>query len=76
MKNSELQNIMRRNTIVACEIDDTIAFVAELLEHQMDELCNKEPYALRTIRALENAAALVWELQDYVSELEDDENED
>lgn len=75
MKKTKFKDIMRRNTIVACEVDDTIAFVAELLEYQMDELIDKEPYAQRTIRALENAASLVWELQDYISELEDDEDE-
>ena len=75
MKRIELDNIMKRNMIVACEIDDAIAFVAELLEFRMEELSEKEPYAQRTIRNLENAAGLVWELQDYISELEDDEDE-
>jgi len=72
MKRMDLDNIMKRNMIVACEIDDAIAFVAELLESQMKELSEKEPYAMRTIRDLENAASLVWNLQDYISELEEE----
>lgn len=72
MKRIDLDNIMKRNMIVACEIDDAIAFVAELLESQMKELSEKEPYAMRTIRDLENAASLVWNLQDYISELEEE----
>lgn len=72
MNRIELDNIMKRNMIVACEIDDVIAFVAELLESQMKELSEKEPYAMRTIRDLENAASIVWNLQDYISELEEE----
>lgn len=75
MKKAKFEDIRRRNTIIPCEVDDAIAFVAELLEYQMDELIDKEPYARRTIRELENAAALVWNLQDYISELEDDEDD-
>lgn len=75
MTKFRLAEIMKRNTILPCEVDDAIAFVAELLEYQMDELIDKEPYAQRAIRVLENAAALVWELQNYISELEDDEED-
>ena len=76
MIKAELNEIMIRNTMSPCEIDDAIAFVAELLEHQMEELSEKEPYATRTIRNIENAAGIVWDLQNYVSEVEDDEDED
>ena len=73
MTKQELNNIMKRNAIVPCEIDDVIAFVAELLEYQADETKKNEPYATRTIQDIEVAAYLVWNLQDYISELEEDE---
>ena len=75
MTKKELKNIMKRNSILPCEIDDAIAFVTELLEFQASEIERNEPYATRTIKDLENAAYAVWTLQDYISELEDDEDE-
>lgn len=69
MTAQELKNIMYRNTILPCEIDDAIAFIAELLEHQAKEIAEKEPYATRTIRDIENAASIVWHLQDYVGDV-------
>lgn len=72
MTKAKLYEIMRRNALSPIDIDDAIAFVAELLEHQHEELIEKEPYATRTIRNIENAAGIVWELQNYISELEDD----
>ena len=73
MTHKQLKDIMQRNLIVDCEIFDTIAFVTELLEHQAEELEANEPYATRSIRDIESAANIVYNLQDYVSELEDDE---
>ena len=70
MRIEHLNNIMKRNAITAFEIDDAIAFVSELLEYQANELKEKEPYATRTIQELEAAANNVWNLQDYISELE------
>ena len=50
MTRKELNDIMKRNTIIPCEIDDVIAFVTELLEFKADELRSNEPYATRTIK--------------------------
>ena len=75
MTRQELNEIMKRNAIVPCELNDVIAFVSDLLEFQSDEIKRNEPYATRTIQDIETAAYLVWNLQDYISELEDDENE-
>ena len=72
MNRTQLNGIMKRNAIFECEIDDAIAFVSELLEQQVKELREKEPYAVRTIQELETAANNVWNLQDYVSELEEE----
>ena len=76
MTKADLKDIMVRNTISPCEIDDAIAFVAELIEHQAEELSEKEPYATRTIRELEIAVRHVWDLQNYICELEDDDSEE
>lgn len=72
MNRTQLNGIMKRNAILECEIDDAIAFVSELLEQQVKELREKEPYAVRTIQELETAVNNVWNLQDYVSELEEE----
>ena len=72
MTKVELDDIMKRNGLISCELDDAIAFITELLEFKTDELKRNEPYATRTIRDLENAANIVWNLQDYISDLEDE----
>lgn len=69
MTQQELKQIMHRNMIFECEIDDAIAFIAELLEHQAEEIKANEPYAMRSIRDIENAANIVWNLQDYVGDI-------
>lgn len=71
MTREQLAQIMKRNCIVECELDDVISFVNELLEFKAQELQEKEPYATRTIRELECAANQVWNLQDYIAELEE-----
>ena len=71
MTKKDLKKIMERNMIMECEIDDAISFVTELLEFQADETERDCPYATRTIKELECAAHAVWNLLDYISELED-----
>lgn len=73
MTKQKFEEILTRNAMVSSEVDDAIAFVTELLEFKTDELKRNEPYATRTIRELEKAANEVWNLQDYISDLEDDE---
>lgn len=72
MTKKDLQKIMERNTIAKCEIDDAISFITELLEFQANETERDDPYATRTIKELECAAHAVWNLQDYISELEEE----
>lgn len=72
MTKKELQEIMNRNMITSVEIDDAIMFVYELLVSQTEETEKRYPYATRTISEFENAAHIVWELQDYIGELDDD----
>ena len=72
MTRTELEKIMKRNTILSCEIDDAISFISELLEHQAKEIKENESYATRTIRDIESAANIVWNLQDYVGDIKED----
>ena len=71
MTKKDLKKIMERNVILECEVDDVISFVTELLEFQINETERDYPYATRTIKELECAANAVWNLQDYISELEE-----
>ena len=68
MTREEFKEIMRRHSIVDCEIEDAIYFVQDLIEFQADELKEKEPYATRTIYRLEDSARVVWDLVDYLEE--------
>jgi hypothetical protein len=57
-----------------CIYDDTaevLDFVSELLYLRARELEKEEPYATRAIDFLDKAAHEVWELIDYISELEE-----
>lgn len=58
-----------------CIYDDTaevLDFVSELLYIRAREIEKDEPYATRTIDFLDKAAHEVWELIDYISELEEE----
>lgn len=58
-----------------CIYDDTAEvfdFVSELLHRRAREIEKEEPYATRTIDFLDKAAHEVWELIDYISELEEE----
>lgn len=73
MKRSELKEIMKKYCIVECELDDVCDFVSELLHRRAKELEANEPYATRTIQKYEEAAYEVWDLLDYLSDIEEDE---
>ena len=73
MTKKELQEIMERNMIMECEVDDAISFVTELLEFEASETKRDYAYATKTIDELENAAYTVWNLKDYIEEIEDNE---
>ncbi len=67
----ELKELKKRY----CVYDDTadvIDFVSELLYRRAREIEKDEPYAKRTIEFLDKAAHEVWELIDYISELEEE----
>ena len=73
MKRAELKKLMDQHCILDSELDDVIDFVAELLYMRRKELEDNEAYATRTISILFNAEHEVYDLIDYISELEEDE---
>ena len=74
MKKAQLKKIMEDNYIFNSDWMDAIQFVQDLLEFQVDELKENEPYATVTINKLEEAIYEVFSLQSYVEDvLEEDE---
>ncbi len=71
MTKAELKKLMKKHRIVPSELDDIIDFVSALLYMRRKELEDNEPYATRTIDMLFNAEHEVWDLIDYISELEE-----
>ena len=73
MTKAELKKIMKAHCITSYELQDVIDFVAELLYMRRRELEDNESYATRTIDILFNAEREVYDLADYISELEEEE---
>lgn len=71
MTKTQLNNLMDKHCIVPSELDDVFDFVSELLFLRRKELERDEPYAVRSINSLENAEHEVYDLIDYISELEE-----
>lgn len=72
MTKSKFKELMKQHCIVPSELDDVIDFVAELLYLRRRELEDNEPYATRTIDILFSAEHEVYDLIDYISELEEE----
>ena len=73
MKRAEFNKLMDKHCIVSSELDDVFDFVSDLLYFRRQELEKNEPYAIRSINALENAEHEVYDLIDYISELEEEQ---
>ena len=73
MTKAELKKIMSDNCIIACEVDDAIQFVQDLLEFQAKELEETEPYTTNAIRRLYDAAHEVCGLLDYIEDAREQE---
>ena len=73
MTKTELKKLMKENCIVPSELDNVINFVAELLYLRRREIEKNESYATRTLDMLFNAEHEVYDLIEYISELEEDE---
>ena len=72
MTRAELDKIMKENCIFN-DLDDVIQFVQDLLGFKADEIEKNEPYATKTIRRLREAAHEVWELQEYIEDVLEEE---
>ena len=68
-------NELKKKYFIYDDIEEVFDFVSEVLHKRARELEKKESYATREIDFLDNAAHEVWDLINYVSELEEDENE-
>lgn len=75
MTKADLYKIMGENYIFPSEVDDAIQFVQDLLDFKAKELEQNEPYATTTIRKLIEASYEVWELQEYVENAMEEEEE-
>ena len=69
MTKEKLQEIMKDNFIVECELDDVLNFVADLLYWRRRELEQNESYATNTIQRLQRAEEEVADLTYYVEEI-------
>jgi hypothetical protein len=65
-------NELKKKYSIYDDIDDVLDFVSELLNKRAREIEAAEPYATRAIDALDKAAYEVWDLIDYISELEEE----
>lgn len=67
----ELDELLKQHCLVYSELDDVIDFVVELLCMRRKKLIDDEPYATRAIDRLLTAEREVYDLSDYISELEE-----
>ena len=72
MTKSKLKEIMDQYCITESELDDIVAFITDLLYAQRKELEENEPYATRTIDEIYKAEIIVDNLNEYVSEVEEE----
>ena len=64
-------NELKKQYGIYDDIDEILDFVSELLHRRAREIEKNEPYATNTIKKLDSAAYEVWNLIEYVSELEE-----
>ena len=68
---TKLKELMKQHWITFDELEDMIDFVSELLYLRRKELTDDEPYATRTIDELFKAEHTVYDLIEWINELED-----
>lgn len=72
MTKTKLKELMDQHWILTFEeLEEVIDFVSELLYLRRKELTDDEPYATRTIDDLFKAEHLVYDLIEWIDELED-----
>ena len=65
-------NKLKKKYFIHDDIDEVLEFISELLHRRAREIEKAEPYATRTINDMDRAACEVYDLIDYVSELEEE----
>ena len=65
-------NELKKKYGIYDDIGDVLDFVSELLHRRAREIETNEPSAWRTVDFLDRAAYEVWDLIDYISELEEE----
>lgn len=75
MTKVKLNELMKEYNILPSELDDVFAFVTDLLYLRRRELEENESYATRTIDEIYRAEVQVDDLINYVSELEDEDED-
>lgn len=63
---------LKKKYFIHDDIDAVLDFVSELLNRRAREIEKDEPCATRAIDSLDKAACEVWDLIDYISELEEE----
>jgi uncharacterized protein YaaN involved in tellurite resistance len=63
---------LKKEYLIYDDTEDVLNFVSELLHRRAREIEKNEPYATVTIDFLDKAAYEVWDLIDYISELEEE----
>ena len=67
-------NELKKKYAVYDDVEEVIDFVSELLHRRAREIERDEPYATRAIDALDKAAYEVYDLINYINELEEEQN--
>ena len=65
-------NQLKKKYFIYDDVTTIFDFVSDVLYLRRKELEAKEPYAVRSINALENAEHEVYDLIDYINELEEE----
>ena len=65
-------NELKKKYSIYDDTDDVLDFVSELLHRSAREIEENEPSADRTVEFLDKAAYEVWDLINYISELEEE----
>lgn len=65
-------NELKKKYFIYDDVEEILDFVSELLHRRAKEIERIEPYATNTIKRLEDAAYEVWDLIDYISEMEEE----
>ena len=73
MTKAEFTKIAHDNCILDCEVENAIQFVQDLLEFRAKETERDEPYAMNSIKHMKEAAHEVFDLQNYVWDVMEEE---